>query len=159
MVRIYEVDNAYVDYLSSFEPRLFHKKQPGQRNERKYVGVVLTANGYNYFAPLSSFKEKHRRMCDALDFIKVRSLAVINLNNMFPVPDGLVYCVDFSSVQDTKYRALLQSEWRYIKSIQDDIVNKANALYKLKLSGKINATTQRCCDFTTLECLCAKYRI
>ena len=43
----------------------------------------------DYFAPLSSFKEKHTRMPEAVDFIKIKRYAVINLNNMFPVPVGL----------------------------------------------------------------------
>lgn len=87
-IKLYEGSPAYIDYLAPHAPHLFRNKQPGQRNERKYIGVVLAINGVDYFAPLSSFKEKHRKMQQGLDFIKVRDYAVINLNNMFPVPVG-----------------------------------------------------------------------
>ena len=83
-LRIYEIQPAYIDYLSEFAPHLFHNKKAGQNNERKYIGIVLQINGHNYFAPLSSFKEKHKKMKDSLDFIKIKTFAVINLNNMFP---------------------------------------------------------------------------
>jgi translation elongation factor EF-Tu-like GTPase len=41
-----------------------------------------------YFAPLSSYKQKHDKMKNSLDFIKIGNYAVVNINNMSPVPDG-----------------------------------------------------------------------
>ena len=55
---------------------------------RKYIGVVLEVNGLSYFAPLSSFKLKHKKMKEGVDFIKIKDYAVININNMIPVPKG-----------------------------------------------------------------------
>lgn len=56
---------------------------------RKYIGIVLEINGLSYFAPLSSFKQKHKKMKEGVDFIKIRDYAVININNMIPVPKAL----------------------------------------------------------------------
>ena len=42
----------------------------------------------NYFTPLSSYKPKHDKMKNCLDFLKIGNYAVININNMFPVPEG-----------------------------------------------------------------------
>ena len=50
-IKLYEVSPAYIDYLAPHAPHLFRNKQPGQRNERKYIGVVLAINGVDYFAP------------------------------------------------------------------------------------------------------------
>lgn len=61
-IKLYEIDPAYVQYLSEHAAHLFHNKHPGQSNERKYIGVILNVNGMDYFAPLSSFKDKHARM-------------------------------------------------------------------------------------------------
>ena len=57
-IKIYEVNPKYIDYLIPYAPHLFQNKQPGQSNERKYIGIVLSVNSMNYFAPLSSFKAK-----------------------------------------------------------------------------------------------------
>ena len=43
-----------VNYLTAFAPHLFHNKAAGQSNERKYIGVILSVNGMDYFAPLIS---------------------------------------------------------------------------------------------------------
>lgn len=157
-IKLYEISPAYVEYLVPHAPHLFQNKQAGQHNERKYIGVVLTVNGMDYFAPLSSFKEKHRRMQEGLDFIKIKNYAVINLNNMFPVPAGQYHYVNISKERDPKYKSLLLAEYRYIKSIQDKIRKNAAAAYRLKVKGPISPLTKRCNDFASLEVLCKQYQ-
>lgn len=73
-IKIYEVNPKYIDYLIPYAPHLFQNKQPGQHNERKYIGVVLLVNGIKYFAPLSSFKSKHEKMKNKVGFYKNRRL-------------------------------------------------------------------------------------
>ena len=72
-------------------------------------------------------------MSDSIDFIKIKNYAVINLNNMFPVPEGKYTYVDISKERNPKYKSLLLSEYRYIKSIQEKIRKNAGNLYKLKI--------------------------
>lgn len=124
-IKLYEIDERYIDYLLPLAPHLFKNKKENQKNRRKYIGVILVVNGFEYFAPLSSFKEKHRRMQESLDFFKVKHYAVINLNNMFPVPDGICTYIDISKEPNPKYKALLLAEYRYIKSIRDKIRKNA----------------------------------
>ncbi len=158
-IKIYEVSRDYVNYLSISEPNLFHNSRTGQVNERKYIGIVLQINGVNFFAPLSSFKPKHKGMQEGLDFIKVKNYAVINLNNMFPVPVGEYTYVDFNAVKDRKYKSLLMAEYRYIKSIQDIIREKAAKLYNYKLMNQsATSLAKRCNDFAMLESKCAAYK-
>ena len=157
-IKLYEIAPAYVDYLVPHAPHLFQNKRAGQQNERKYIGVVLTVNGMDYFAPLSSFKEKHRRMQEGLDFIKIKNYAVINLNNMFPVPPGAYSYVDISKERNPKYKSLLLAEYRYVKSIQGRIRKNAANLYRLKVNGPESPLTKRCNDFVKLESLCRQYR-
>ena len=71
------------------------------------TGIVFQINDLKYFAPLSSFKEKHKKMSDSIDFIKIKNYAVINLNNMFPVPEGKYTYVDISKERNLKYKSLL----------------------------------------------------
>ncbi len=158
-IKIYEVDAKYINYLSQFAAHLFLNKQAGQQNERKYIGVVLSVNGMNYFAPLSSFKPKHNAMRDGIDFIKIKNYAVINLNNMFPIAPNTYSYVDISAVKNEKYKELLRAEYRYIKSIQERIRKNALTLYKLWLKdGNKTALGKRCNDFTLLEDACKKYK-
>lgn len=65
---------------------------------------VFQINDMEYFAPLSSFKPKHEKMKEGLDFIKILRYAVINLNNMFPVPYSERVYVNF----ETNQRSQLQ---------------------------------------------------
>lgn len=138
---------------------MFRNAKSGQKHTRKYIGVVLRVGSFDYFAPLSSFKEKHRRMKDGLDFIKVKDYAVINLNNMFPVPPDCCHRVDFSAEPDRRYRDLLQAEYRAVKPLQDKIRKNAANLYKHKVdNGDTTRLAKRCNDFKELERLCLEWK-
>lgn len=157
-IKLYEVNADYIDYLSVYAPHLFQNKKPGQKNNRKYIGIVLQINSFDYFAPLSSFKPKHFRMKESVDFIKVKDYAVINLNNMFPVPLTERNYVDIRKERDPHYRALLLAEYRFIKSIQEKIHKNAQNVYKIKIKeGTSSALSKRCNDFLSLEKACTEY--
>ncbi|UTD13938.1 type III toxin-antitoxin system ToxN/AbiQ family toxin [Treponema denticola] len=79
------------------------------------MGIILEINGFKYFAPLSSFKPKHKRLCETIDFIKVGIYAVINLNNMFPAPLNLCKAVQIENIKNEHYRNLVRAEYRIIK--------------------------------------------
>lgn len=159
-IKLYEIDAKYINYLSAFAEHLFHNKQAGQSNERKYIGVILTVNDTEYFAPLSSFKPKHAHMQEALDFIKIKNYAVININNMFPVPAGLAEYVDISKERNQKYKSLLLAEYRAIKAMQEKIRKNAQLVYKHKVeNGSSTALAKRCNDFLLLESACTQYKV
>ncbi len=151
-IKFYEVNEKYVDFLIPYAPHLFHNSQKGQQNSRKYIGVILHVNEKDYFAPLSSFKEKHNKMQETLDFIKIKNYAVINLNNMFPVPQREYSYIDISSEKNPKYKALLQAEYRIVKVIQEKIRKNARTLYKHRIKyGDSTSLGKRCNDFNKLE--------
>lgn len=151
-LKIYEISTGYVDYLALFIPHLFHNKKSGQQNERKYIGIVLEIHDQKYFAPLSSFKAKHKYMKEGLDLIKIKRLAVINLNNMFPVPQSQIVKFDIKKVKDQKYKALLQREYRVITSLEDKICENSRKLYEYKMEkGGSTPLAERCNDFRLLE--------
>jgi len=159
MIGFYEIDELYINYLTGFAPHLFHNKQTGQNNARKYIGVLFTINNYDYFAPLSSYKPKHERMKESLDFLKVGDYAVINLNNMFPVKKKYCRYVDFSKERNPQYKKLLESEYRIIRGRQDKIIKNAETLYNYKLKyGNSTALAERCNDFKLLEEMAKAYK-
>lgn len=157
-IRFYEIQRNYIDFLSPQAPLLFHNSKQGQKHERKYIGILLTIHGMNYFAPLSSFKPKHLRMKNSLDFIKVKEYAVINLNNMFPAPLKVCTYVDFDQVRDEKYRMLLLAEYRIIKSMAGKLLKNAATLYAYKVkNAESTPLARRCNDFLLLEDLCRQF--
>ncbi|MBR1909586.1 MAG: type III toxin-antitoxin system ToxN/AbiQ family toxin [Lachnospiraceae bacterium] len=134
-IRFYEIDPKYIDYLLPYAPHLYGNKQPGQNNERKYIE-------------------------EGLDFIRVKNYAVINLNNMIPVPMMVCKQVDFSKERNTKYRDLLRAEYRYIKMIRERIWKNARLLYNHKIkNGNSTPLAKRCNDFVLLEEKSREYKI
>ncbi len=156
----YTIDEDYIDHLLSVEPNLFHNAKPHQRNSRKYIGVVLSVGDRNYFAPLSSFKPKHKAMKNTLDFIKVGDYAVINLNCMIPAPSYVCHRVDFSQETDPRYRSLLLAEYRVIKQMRERIRKNAAEVYRHKIeNGNGTKLAARCNDFLKLEAASRLYKL
>lgn len=158
-LQIYEVSADYIDYLCKHQPHMFHNANSSQLHHRKYIGVVLEVNGLNYLAPLSSFKPKHEKMNKMVDMVIIGTYAVLNLNNMFPVPEDECSRVFFSQFyKDPKYQNLLRAEYKIISNKQDDIKKQAQTVYELKLKdGNKTSLARRCNDFKKLEALCEAY--
>ena len=158
-IKFYEISETYIDYLSPHAPHLFHNSKKEQVNTRKYLGIVLRVYDMDYFAPLSSFKAKHEKMKEGMDFLKVGRYAVINLNNMFPVPVSECKYVDFSMVNNKIYKDLLMAEYRIIKQMQEKIRKRAEQLYHHKrINGNSTPLAKRCYDFDKLERLCRSWQ-
>jgi len=111
-IRIYEIKSEYIKYLSNYQEHIFD--QADGKGNRKYIGIVLELKGVKYFAPLSSYKDKHKKMKEGVDFIKIKDYAVINLNNMIPVPDNQIINIDINKEKNPNYKYLLQAESREV---------------------------------------------
>lgn len=152
-LKIYEVKKEYVRYLSQYESHLFHDD-----GSRKYIGIILNIQNIKYFAPLSSFKEKHKKMEERVDFIKIKDYAVININNMIPIPDGQYFPLDVNKIKDPHYKFLLQSEIREINRQWKRILKNALIVYNHKLRNRnLTPLAQRSNDFLLLEKKCKEY--
>ena len=156
----YEIDNKYIDFLSKFSEHLFHNAKITQTYTRKYIGILFEINDLKYFAPLSSFKPKHKRLSETVDFIKIGDMAVINLNNMFPVIDGVFSLKNPAEESDIQYKTLLNNEIRIIRQKEELIITNAKTVYNHKMTndGK-SKLSQRCNDFKLLEEKCKEYKI
>lgn len=155
-LKIFEVKSEYIQYLSNYQKHLFlHTNEKGKR---KYIGIVFQINGINFFAPLSSYKTKHVKMKESVDFIKIKDYAVINLNNMIPVPNSQIVEIDINKEKDLSYRYLLQAESREINRQKNRIRKNAEIVYSHKIhNGDSTALAKRINDFELLEKLCREY--
>ena len=126
-----------------------------------------------YYVPVSSPKVKHYQMANSLDFLRIEDktkaslYAVLNLNNMIPVPKECISKLRYNEIQ--KYRAfksekersdyiyLLQNEKLIIDRMADTIKKKAERLYKSVIEKPYSRLAQRCCNFKSLEEALDKY--
>jgi protein AbiQ len=132
----------------------------GDKAGRKYIGIILQINGMDYFAPLSSFKPKHKKMKESVDFIKICDYAVVNINNMLPVPEGEYRLVEINKVENPQYRHLLQVENREINRQKNRIIKNADIVYRHKLrNGDETPLAKRTNNFKELEKRCKQYAV
>lgn len=64
-LNLYSVNDKYIEYLRRFEDRIYDNKEDIRTQTRKYLGVVLTVNDFNYYIPMSSPKKS-----DYIDYEK-----------------------------------------------------------------------------------------
>ncbi len=147
-LNLYHVEPKYCEYLRGYEAKISVK------DKRPWIGVVLNVTGFDYFAPLTSPKEKHKNINSSIDFLKIKGgkLGAINFNNMIPVNDKHITPINITKVEQEQYLNLLKEqldwcnrnttkiEW-HAERIHHQIINKMASKSLLK----------RCCDFKLLE--------
>ena len=138
-----------------------------------HVGILLNIGTFRYYVPISSAKPKHQKMSNSLDFHKLQDepsgylYAVLNINNMIPVPDNCVTQLKYNQVsnfrsfksekEQTDYIYLLQKEKALIDRVQDTLQSKALKLYQKCTAKPGSSLASRCCNFKMLEEKCASY--
>lgn len=157
-MNVYMADINYCNYLHYYEPKIPYVENEKER--RPFIGIVLSVNGKNFFAPLSSPKPKHLIMKNSQDFLKIKDgrLGGINLNNMMPIPRRYLHTIDIKKLKDEKYKRMLFMQLDWIEKNDLRINNRAKNLYYLVIHKKAEKKLiQRCCDFKLLEQKCQEY--
>ena len=90
------VMSDYCDYLRKFDNRVSYNKY--EKELRPVIGILFKIDACEYFAPLSSPKEKHKKMKNTVDFFKIKNgeLGAVNFNNMIPVKENNYSLVDLN---------------------------------------------------------------
>lgn len=169
----YVIDKHYIDYLKVFDNRVGYVEY-GERL-KLHIGVLLSIHEFHYYVPVSSAKPKHQHMSNSLDFHKLIDeksgdfYAVVNLNNMIPVPDSSIMQLKYNKITDfrhftnekekTDYIYLLQKEKAIIDAIASILQSKAGKLYQKYLQNPKSSLASRCCNFPLLEEKCNDYKI
>ena len=98
-------------------------------------------------------------MKEGIDFIKIKEYAVININNMIPVPQNQIVSININEENNPSYKYLLQAESREINRQKNRIRKNAEIVYNHKLhNGNLTALAKRTNDFVLLEKLCNEYK-
>ncbi|MCU9998274.1 type III toxin-antitoxin system ToxN/AbiQ family toxin [[Pasteurella] aerogenes] len=87
-LELFHINGDYVKYLKSFDNNVQNNYDNSVR-KKPYVGVVLNMNGKDYFAPLTSPKDKHLKLRDSdPTTFKIKHngkfIGSVLLNNMIP---------------------------------------------------------------------------
>lgn len=156
------LDSKYCDYLRQYDklvPYNFDKKRL-----RPFIGVLFEVNNCKYFAPLTSPKEKHKKMNTTLDFLKLDNgkLGAINFNNMLPVTNKNIIKLDLDkeclTKAEEKYIKLLKEQIYWLNRNDEKLYNRSKKLYDKYVNGTLNKNiAKRCCNFILLEEKCREY--
>jgi len=162
-LKIVRVNSDYCDYLRKFDNRVSYNKY--EKELRPFIGILFKIDSYEYFAPLSSPKEKHRKMKNTIDFFKIKNgeLGAVNFNNMIPVNKNNYSLVDLNketlTISELKYQKLLRDQLAWLNANYNQVKNKSFKLYQLYIEGKLSENIKkRCCNFKLLEEKCLEYK-
>lgn len=158
-LKLYQIKDDYIKHLRKFEPKVMENKPQGKR--RPYVGAVIEINGFKYYVPLTSPKEKHLTMKNSLDFLKINGgiYGAMNINNMIPVNDKDIIQFDIKTEVDETYKNILENQARFIKSNSKKIIDNAGKLYDRVVIRKQAHYISKCNDFKLLEEKCKEYNL
>ena len=151
----------YLKYLGIYENKVSLKAN------RPFIGIVFKVNNKEYFAPLSSPKEKHKGMKTNIDFFKIDkgNLGIVNFNNMIPVINNdlcrnkldLEMLSKSLNTDYIKYFRLLKNQLEYCEKNKNIILAKAEKIYNIftknldKLSESQKKMYRRVNNFKVLE--------
>lgn len=147
-MKLYTIDDEYIDYLSQFDNLIALNKS----KTRPYVGIVLKINNISYFAPLYSPKSKHATYKENSSFMKIKNgeLGIIRFSTMIPVPEECVELLDIIQ-QDEKYKILLNQQIIFINQNEKTILHKAKITYDGVTKRTNRFLMNISCDFKLLE--------
>ena len=161
-LKIVKVDADYCDYLREFDNKVAYNKN--EKELRPFIGVLFKIDMCEYFAPLSSPKNKHKNMKNTIDFFKIKNgeLGAVNFNNMIPVREKNYSLVDLNketlTISEFKYQNLLIQQLNWLNANYNQVKNKSLKLYNLYNKGKLTKSIkERCCNFKLLEEKCIEY--
>jgi protein AbiQ len=152
-LKFFCADAEYCDFLRQTDACVPHVHD--DKNTRPFVGILLSVNGIDYFAPLSSPKSKHKGMKNQVDFLKIKGgeWGAINFNNMIPIHPSCLTAVDMKiSEKDDKaeadYKNLLSNQLSWCNSNKAGILSRATKLYQIIVNKQARPElAKRCCDF------------
>lgn len=155
MLNFYDVDPKYANYLRQFDRRV--PDIVYSSNNKFVCGIVLSINGYHYFAPISSNTSKQQTNILIKDN-KGRVLSSIKFSFMFPAPDSVIKLKDFNDIRKTDfaYASLLEMEHKFCIENEQAICDKAARIYKVGCDPN-HALHQYCCNFPLLEVKCSEW--
>ena len=166
-MKLYTITDDYINFLYDIDNMVLFNKD----GNRKYLGVVLCVDGFDYFVPLSSPKDGDYEdkviKKDSVTTMRIVYPDVNNVpelkgtlkfNNMIPVPKEVLTYYDINKESDLNYKTLVIKELMFIKDNVDKIKKKADVLYKQKTKNYSFKHLKYTLDFKKLEIAMLDYK-
>lgn len=161
-LKLYSVSDEYINYLRKYEDKVYDNKFAKRNHKRKYLGVVLKINNFNYFIPLSSPKKSdyingsvRNNSATIIRIIYKKELfGTLRLSNMIPVPETEMQYYDVKKEKDIYYKYIILNELRFINKNSDLIKINARSLYIQKINNNKYNYLKNTVDFKLLENKC-----
>lgn len=173
--KLYSVSDEYIKYLRGVLPNVYSNKVATRVHTRKYVGIVIRMEDYNYYIPMSSPKESDYQIAGERKVIKKSIVPIIRIvvknakgerelkgtlriSHMIPVPQSELLLYDMEHEQDSAYKDLVQNEIIFIRKNQKKILSNAHLLYKQKMENDLSAGyVKSALEYRKLEELCREF--
>ena len=165
----YIVSDDYIEYLLKIESHVMQNKPQERTYHRKYVGILTEINGFKYFVPMSSPKDKDyvngKIKKNNLTTIYLRNkeklYGTLRFNSMIPVPESELSLYKINDEGDLSYKLLMLAEYNFCKTNREKIDKTAKNLYekKCKLTEDDFPVGKIVIDFKKVEEACIKYHL
>lgn len=176
-IKLYEISERFITYM------ILHLNDPKTgttpvysnhiaKHTRKYLSLQIQLNGYNYYIPLSSGRNKDYFIDSVTGLRAIRKdvttiwrikgfdvngleevKASIIFGSMLPAPNSDVLIYDVDSELDINYKNLVLEELRYISTHREKIEKNAARLYKFRIESKPIDYLKYTVDFLKAETL------
>lgn len=140
-MKLYSVSDKYINYLRTFDTKVYDNKETSRKTTRKYLGIVLNINGLSYYIHLSSPKKSDYKNNNVrksiIPIIRIISndettnsqilKGTLRLSNMIPVPENELILYEQKYEKNKNYRILIEKQLEFI-SKNKDLIKKSKTI-------------------------------
>lgn len=159
---LYRVNIDYIKYLWSYDNRVQYNpnSKDAYTENRPYVGIVISINNLDYFAPLEHPRDAHKNLKSNGILLKIEEgkYGLIAFNNMIPIDRSHLIAFDIQK-ETLYYQNILSHQLNFCNDNKDVIRDRAQDTYMRRTQCPNNFIKKNCCNFTLLEEKCKLFRI
>lgn len=173
-LKLYNISDEYINYLRKFDNKVLSSKEEDRKKDRKYLGIVLHINDFNFFVPLASPKDADYTVVNGVKTIRKSIIPIMRIvvkdisgndelkgtlkfSNMIPVPNVALINYDVSNEEDEDYKILVLKEISFINPNTVKIIRNARVIYNQKINKFDIGYIKRTVDFSLLEEKCQEW--
>lgn len=170
-MKLYSITDNYIKYLRKYEKKVYDNKENIRKVMRKYLGIVLKVNGFNYYIPMSSPKksdyknnEIRKSIVPIVRIISQKEIdgipvlkGTLRISNMIPVPESELILYEPKYEKNKNYKILVEKELEFIDKNEDMIKRYAKVIYNQKINNYGVSYINNVVDFKLLEQKCLEY--